>query len=163
MPRPAHAVRAVTWCARAVTETFERFTLKLPDPSSFGLILHRPVAIRVATQATHSYSDASLMCLALRLTGSSVRTASTSARRSAADTSVPGKFLPPCASTLWRNSIAAVAGPAVRLLHGGTAPNLSMRFVSAQFCAQTGRRRASCQLKTSRQAIQQLRPHFVAV
>jgi hypothetical protein len=152
MPRPAHAIRAVTWCARAVTETFERFTLKLPDP-----------AIRVATQATHSYSDASLMCLALRLTGSSVRTASTSARRSAADTSVPGKFLPPCASTLWRNSIAAVAGPAVRLLHGGTAPNLSMRFVSAQFCAQTGRRRASCQLKTSRQAIQQLRLHFVAV
>jgi len=46
---------------------------------------------------------------------------------------------------------------------GGTAPNLSMRFVSAQFCAQTGRCRASCQLKTSRQAIQQLRLHFVAV
>jgi hypothetical protein len=31
-----------------------------------------------------------------------------------------------------------------------------MRFVSAQFCAQTGRRRGSCQLKTSQRATQQL-------
>ena len=42
------------------------------------------------------------------------------------------------------------------------SPNPSMRFVSAQFWAQTGRRRESCQLKTSRQATQQLRRHFVA-
>jgi hypothetical protein len=76
-----------------------------------------------------------------------------------------GKFPSiPCASTLWRNSIAGVVGPAVRLLHWGHSPfNPSMRFVSAQFSAQTGRCRGSCQLKTSRQASQQLRHHFVAV
>lgn len=57
----------------------------------------------------------------------------------------------PALSTLWRNSIAAVVGPAVRLLHRGHCPlNPSMRSVSAQFCAQTKRRRGPCQLKTSR-------------
>jgi hypothetical protein len=42
-------------------------------------------------------------------------------------------------------------------------PNPSMRFVSAHFRAETGRRRGPCQVKTSRQASQQLRRHFVAV
>src|SRR6516165_4264625 len=38
-----------------------------------------------------------------------------------------------------------------------------MRFVSAHFGAETERRRWLCQLKTSRQASQQLRRHFVVV
>jgi hypothetical protein len=42
-------------------------------------------------------------------------------------------------------------------------PIQSLRlFVSAQFSAQTGRCRGSCQLKTSRQATQQSRHYFVA-
>jgi hypothetical protein len=54
---------------------------------------------------------------------------------------------------------------AARSLHPQlvSPPNPSMRFVSAQFWAQTGRCRGSCQLKTSRQASQQLLLHFVAV
>src|SRR5215472_16244669 len=42
-------------------------------------------------------------------------------------------------------------------------PTLSMRFVSAHFRVETGRCRGPCQLKTSRQAQQQLRRHFVVV
>jgi hypothetical protein len=40
---------------------------------------------------------------------------------------------------------------------------VSMRFVSAHFGAEVGCCRGSCQLKTSRQASQQLLRHFMAV
>jgi hypothetical protein len=53
---------------------------------------------------------------------------------------------------------------AARSLHPQlvSPPNPSMRFVSAHFRAETGRRRESCQLKKLRPASQRLHHHFVA-
>src|SRR6516165_5199270 len=55
----------------------------------------------------------------------------------------------------WFEALKDSLTPATRIV--------SMRFVSAHFGAESGRYRASCQLKTSLQASQQLRRHFVAV